>query len=382
MKPRADIVIISEDFPPNAGGIAQWAMGIADGLQNAGHTVNVVTRYFARLGYYKDTKYPVEYVFGKYWRSLRSFYWWKSIRNYLKTNESPEYIIATTWNCSRALIALKKKHKFKLVTVIHGLEITRPMSRIKRGIARATFNASDLIVCVSNFTAEALNTFMNQKMQNVLILSNGVDFKRFHPIADNPLQRKYPDEDALKLITISRVVERKGHDLVLLALPKILEHVPNLKYYIVGPYHENFKQKLEAIISDHKLENHVIFTGLIHESELVQYYNLADIYIMVSKKPTAKGDTEGFGITFLEANACEVPVIGSKTGGIVDAIIDMQTGLLIPADDVDAISKAVIKLATDAALRKELGKQGRQRIIQSLNWDSLSKTLDDAISEL
>ncbi len=382
MKSGAEILIVSEDFPPNAGGIAQWAWGITNGLHKLGRSVCVFTRYFERLGFKEGTPYPVEYVFGRHWRRLRTLYWWKALRAYLRASVSPRYIIATTWNCSRALLGLKRKYSFKLVTVIHGLEITRPLSRAKRAIARATFTASDLIVCVSAFTAEALHSFMNRRMENVFILPNGVDYERFKPIQDNPLWKIHPRDGNLNLVTISRVIERKGHDLVLLALPQILEQVPKLKYYIVGPYHEDFRQKLESIIAEYNLTEHVVFTGLIDEAELVHYYNLADVYIMVSRKPTAKGDTEGFGITFLEANACEIPVIGSISGGIVDAIIDGQTGLLIPADDVEAIAEAVIKLMNDAALREKLGRQGRKRVICTLNWAALSRTLDNALNKL
>lgn len=382
MKSKPEILIVSEDFPPNAGGIAQWAFGIANGLYAMGKQVAVITRYFERLGKKTDLPYPVEYVYGNTWKQLRTWYWWKALRSYLLHNPTPKYIIASTWNCSRALIKLKKRYGFHLITVVHGLEITRPMNFIKFQFALATFRASDLIFCVSNFTSESLKQKIKLGVDKIRILPNGVDFHRFKALSENPLYEKYPKHDNLNLVTISRVIERKGHDLVIRALPQVLLQIPQLKYYIVGPWHEDFYQHLQKLISELKLDGHVIFSGLIDGSDLVNYYNLADVYIMVSKLLEDKGDSEGFGITFLEANACEVPVIGSRSGGIVDAIEDGITGLLIEANNIPAISEAIITLMSNPALRSKYGKQGRQRVIDHLNWDALSIRMYTELSQL
>jgi phosphatidylinositol alpha-1,6-mannosyltransferase len=110
-------------------------------------------------------------------------------------------------------------------------------------------------------------------------------------------------------------------------------------------------------------------------SGLPAFYNLCDAYIMPSREIASSGDTEGFGITFLEANACEKPVIGGNSGGVVDAIVDGETGLLVDPLDPAAIAEKAILLLTDKALAEKLGIQGRERIEKGFTWRVITEKM-------
>jgi len=134
------------------------------------------------------------------------------------------------------------------------------------------------------------------------------------------------------------------------------------------------RKELEDLVKKLKLSEHVIFVGYIaHEDEdLLKYYTACDVFIMPSREIKEKGDVEGFGIVYLEANACGKPVIGGKSGGVVDAIEDGVTGLLVDPQNINDISKALIKLLINKEYSSELGVTGRKRVEKEFNWKNIA----------
>ena len=182
-------------------------------------------------------------------------------------------------------------------------------------------------------------------------------------------------ENKTILMTLARVIERKGHDTVIKALASLIKSNPNIVYLIAGGFDATYRKKLEQLISDLKLQNFIYFTGYIPDNEILDYYNLCDIYIMVSKDSESKGDTEGFGITFLEANACEKPVIGSNVHGIPDAIEHEVNGFLVEPDHIESLISIIEKLLANKDYAEQIGKQGRQRIVNGYTWDIVTDKL-------
>jgi phosphatidylinositol alpha-1,6-mannosyltransferase len=112
----------------------------------------------------------------------------------------------------------------------------------------------------------------------------------------------------------------------------------------------------------------VRFAGYVPASELAGHYQLADVYIMASREIGETGDVEGFGITFLEAGACGVPVIGGRSGGVSDAVVDGSTGVLVDPLDADQIAAVLIRLLADEDLSRSMGRAGRRRVEENLQW--------------
>lgn len=376
----AKIVVFSEDFPPYSGGVAQWAAGIARGLHQIGHSVDMLTRFREELATYaeRDWPFPVRYIPGKRWPQLRTLYCYNALNEYITAFGAPELVIATTWNFARAAVPLKSRNRreFNLITVTHGLEVTRKMPRPKRWWLRHTLNRSDLVVSVSEFTRQRVLDRHKTPPEKVVALPNGVDVKKFYPGADvRELRERFNLGNGKIILTLARVIERKGHDRVIRALPRVLQAVPDAKYLICGPWEKNYLAQLQELISRLHLQQKVIFTGYMPPAELNRIYNLCDVYIMPSRELVETGDTEGFGITYLEANACEKPVIGGRSGGVGDAIVDGETGFLVDGDDVDGIAEKLILLLQDEALARRLGKAGRQRVEKRYTWEVIAREL-------
>ena len=168
-------------------------------------------------------------------------------------------------------------------------------------------------------------------------------------------------------------MKRKGHRNIVQALPKVLEKVPEAVYLIVGEGTE--EDELRQLARHCGVEHQVIFAGSVSPEELPLYYNTGDVFIMTSREIEEEGDFEGFGIVFLEANACGKPVIGGNSGGVKDAIVEGETGLLIDPLNPAKIAAALIRLLTEKSLAGRLGKKGRERVEKELSWRTISQRI-------
>jgi len=171
------------------------------------------------------------------------------------------------------------------------------------------------------------------------------------------------------VLTIARLVERKGIDVVIKAMPMVLEAIPNVVYLVIGlgPY----KGKLERLARDLGLEGRVIFVGHVSDEELPLYYCACDVFVLVSRTLTDKGEMEGFGIVYLEAGACGKPVVAGRGGGVEEAVEDGVTGLLVDPLDVGEIAEAIVRILKDKELAKRLGENGRKKAMKQPDWSAL-----------
>ncbi|MCW8889428.1 MAG: glycosyltransferase family 4 protein [Sedimenticola sp.] len=245
----------------------------------------------------------------------------------------------------------------KIISYIHGEEVTTETNYIRYGKNRGHYlRNSDAIVAVSKFTKQYLINRFNLQDSDITLIPNGVDLNKFNPgIFPSDLIKRYCLTGKFILITVGRLVPRKGMDNTIKALPIIIKSVPNVHYLIIGigPYEDRLKQ----LVNDYNLNDYVTFTGRIDESELVDHYRLCDIFIMANRT-MPDGDTEGFGLVFLEANACAKPVIGGKAGGAVEAVKDGYNGLSVDAYKPDEIANAVVSIYSDNKLRTKLITNG------------------------
>jgi phosphatidylinositol alpha-1,6-mannosyltransferase len=206
------------------------------------------------------------------------------------------------------------------------------------------------------------------EQERVVILHPGCDVIRFFPKQVSQESRQKILGERAKdrvILTVGGLVSRKGHDMVIRALPILREEVPDLTYLIVGdgPYRE----KLEELAKSLGVRDHVVFLGKVSEQDMPEMYALCDIFAMPSREQLDKCDVEGFGIVYLEANACGKPVIGGRTGGIPDAVIDGYTGFLVDPNDPRDIARTIQSLLTDKELAGKLADQGRSRVVNELS---------------
>lgn len=270
---------------------------------------------------------------------------------------------------------LRREHGIPILHFAHGEELTATaVSRFLEIEARQALTSAETVVAVSSFTRGVLLQ-RGVPAGRIHLITNGVDSARFVP---GPKSREITERHGLAgkrvLLTVGRLEERKGQDMVVRALPAILEAVPDCFYVVAGQ--GTYLESVKRMTADLGLQDRVVFAGMVREQELVDYYRTADVVIMPNRT-LANGDTEGFGLVFLEAGACGKPVIGGLDGGVPDAVEDGVTGLLVNGRSVVEVARAAARLLTDTQLSARLGEAGRRRA-QNADWKHKARDFEMA----
>ena len=264
---------------------------------------------------------------------------------------------------------LKNLFRFKVVFYIHGEEITTRSGALFDEWRAKFLNHADAIVSVSNFTRDSMTRLMGIAPTKITVIANGVNLDRFQVRVPAPdLAARYGVEGKRVLLTVGRLVPRKGMDRLVEAMPLVLRDCPDAHLLVAGE--GPLRATLSELIRTHKLEAHVTLLGAVSDEALSDLYALADVFALPNRD-MPDGDTEGFGLVFLEANASGKPVVAGRAGGAVDAVTDGVNGLTIDGTDIPAIAGALVRLLTDPVLYAKL-VQGGLQVTQRGDWRTRS----------
>lgn len=222
---------------------------------------------------------------------------------------------------------------------------------------------------VSEYTKSLLMD-MGVEESKITIVINGTNPEQFYPISKNELPNELNFEGPV-LLTVSRLVKRKGIEDAIRAFSMVVKENKKSKFIIGGEGPQ--KKELLKLRNELGLEESILFLGKINYLKLNEVYNSCDVFVLPSR--TMSPNVEGFGIVFLEANACGKPVIGTNSGGIPSAIIDKETGYIIPENDIYALKEKIEFLFNNLKEAKRIGQQGLQRVQTEANWDSQASKL-------
>lgn len=296
--------------------------------------------------------------------------------------EQPQAVQLATINEGYLGLWLQRWLKLPFVIYAHGNEILGVMKESWPKPRLALLQAAR-VLANSHFTANLVHQ-LGVASERIEIVHPGCAVDKLQPLPfrvelrQKLLGTRY--EKARVILTVGNLVARKGHDMVLRALPRVRQRVPEAVYLIVGdgPY----RTELEALVSVLGIQGSVIFAGQVKDEDLADIYAVGDVFIMPSRAQVEKCDVEGFGLVFLEANACGKPVIGGRSGGIPDAIIDGETGLLVNPHDPEDIALALTRLLSNYELANRLGEQGRKRVVNDFNWPQVGERVQGIIETI
>jgi phosphatidylinositol alpha-1,6-mannosyltransferase len=174
--------------------------------------------------------------------------------------------------------------------------------------------------------------------------------------------------EASVILSAARLVKRKGVDQLIYIFPQVVEKVKKPVMLVVagdGPEATHLKQL--AVQSG--VKEKIIFTGQVTDEQLAELFQRCQLFVLPTREE-AGGDVEGFGIVFLEANTFGKPVIGGKSGGVPDAVVDGLNGYLIEPTNLDMLLKAVVKLVEHPEVAERLGEQGKKRVVEQFDWQT------------
>jgi phosphatidyl-myo-inositol dimannoside synthase len=265
-----------------------------------------------------------------------------------------------------ALLASTTSRSLPFVVWVHGEEVNSALqSREHTLLMRVVHRRARLLLANSRNTLDVL-TASGVRADKVRVVYPGVDTERFANA--RPIR---PTGDGPVLLTVGRLQRRKGHDLVLQALPALRRRHQALRYVIVGDGEE--RGRLEQMVRDLGITEMVTFAGEVPLSDLPGYFAGCDVFVMPNR--VHHGDFEGFGIVFLEAAAAGRPVVGGRSGGVPEAIAEGESGLLVTGDDAGELASTLEGLLADAAFRQRLGCAGRERVHSRFTWQASADRL-------
>lgn len=369
------LLIATIEFPPQKGGVANYLASLAGHLPQEKVIVLAPDNHPQTISLEKRDGYKIyrKKIISKFpllwpkWLPLL-FYLFRIVRQ----EKIEAILVGQVLPVGTAALAVKRILGIPFFVSCHGMDILVPQSvpRKNRILLKILAEARGIITN-SHFTKRELVNLGVAEEKVVVVYPCPGEKKEASPSVREEVRRKYNLQDKKILLTVGRLVERKGHDKVVEALPKILEYVPNVVYIVVGDGPE--KEKLQVLSSKLQVQDKVMFAGEVSKEKLRAFYELCDIFIMVPRQ--IGSDVEGFGTVYLEANQYGKPAIAGRSGGVAEAVEDGVTGLLVDPTDVDQTAEAVIKLLTDKNLANRLGQQGKERekeIFNGINkWKKL-----------
>lgn len=369
-------LVVTNDYPPRPGGIQEFVQVMVDGFTPS----DVV-------------------VYASTWRGraaeCRAY---DAERPYLTVREDTSVLLPeprrtrraceiaraegceTVWFGAAAPLglmapALRRVGVNRLVATTHGHETGWAQLPGARSLLRRIGDGVDVVTYLSEYQHTRIGAVLSpQAAQRMAQLSPGVDTARFRPelrtapeVAE--LRKSYGLADRPVAVCVSRLVPRKGQDTLIRAWPQVKRAVPDAALLIGsgGPY----RKELERIVRETGVERDVVFTGPLPWADLPLYYALGDVFAMPCRTRRAGLDVEGLGIVYLEASATGLPVVAGDSGGAPDAVIEGETGYVVPGRDVDQTARRIAELLADPGLSAKLGAAGRSWVERRWQWSTI-----------
>ncbi len=374
------ILLVTNDFGPRTGGIETFVIGLLERI--TGHEVTVFTSQQGETSEYDQRwldKFGVRVIRDRSKILLPSWRVTRAVKKVVASHNIEIVVFGAAAPLALMSSALRKSGVKKIIALTHGHEVwwakifpfNLAIKRIGKGVDHLTY--------LGEFTRQAISKALTDKSAKEMVkIAPGIDTAHFIPQPDGMQKRKELGlQDKKIIISVGRLVHRKGQDKLIEAMPEVLRKIPNAHLLIVGegPY----KNHLEKLVNKLSLKENITFAGRIMYDRLPSYLSAADLFAMPSRSRFFGLEVEGLGIVYLEASACGIPVLAGNSGGAPDAVLEGVTGFCVDGTNVAEIASAVIEICSDAERASHMGAAGRNWIVDQWRWDIWSKEFNELL---
>ena len=375
-----NILVITNDFGPRTGGIETFVMGLLERIVD--HKVFVFTSEQDDTSEYDQQwlkKFGVQVIRDRSRILLPSLRVAKRAKEIAQMHNIEVVVFGAAAPLALMATKLRKAGVKKIIALTHGHEVwwarIFPFNLAMKRIG----NSVDHLTYLGEFTRQAISRSLSQKsIDSMVKIAPGIDTSHFSPKADVTQRRtELGLEDKKIIISVGRLVHRKGQDKLIEAFPTIVREIPNAHLLIVGegPYRAHLEKSVEKL----SLKENVTFVGRIFYNDLPSYLSASDVFVMPSRSRFFGLEVEGLGIVYLEASACAIPVVAGISGGAPDAVQEGITGLCVDGTNVAQIAEAVIHICSDSKRATKMGLAGRNWVIEQWQWEIWSKQFNSLL---
>jgi phosphatidylinositol alpha-1,6-mannosyltransferase len=368
-------LLVTNDFPPRPGGIQQFVHNLAV-RQPPGSVVVYSSTWRGAAEF--DAEQPFEVVRESTGILLPTPAVARRAAELARAHGCDSVLFGAAAPLGLLAHGLRRKTGVeRAVGITHGHEIGWAALPGARGLLRRIARGNDVITYLGEYQRTRLDRALHG-LTDLRRLAPGVDVDKFHPGVDgSAVRRRHGLSDRPVVVCVSRLVPRKGQDMLIRALPEIRRRVPGAALLLVsgGPY----RTTLERLARENDVASDVVFTGSVPWAELPDHYAAGDVYAMPCRTRAAGLDVEGLGIVYLEASATGLPVVGGDSGGAPDAVRDGETGYVVGGADVPAIATRVAELLADPVKAKAMGTAGRAWVEAEWRWETQAARLTDLL---
>ena len=375
------VLFVTNDFGPRAGGIETFIIGL---IQRRPFGQTIVYTSFQENSAQFDADWLANYGVRVIRDRSKILLPTPRVALHLRGIIKKEGITTAAFGAAAPLgllsASMKRAGVVRTVALTHGHEVwwakVFPFNLLLRRIGSTV----DVLTYLGEFTRKAISKALSARAQSAMVkIAPGIDVEHFISTDASSLRESLGLADKKVIVSVGRLVHRKGQDHLIEAMPEILKNVPRAHLLLVGegPYREH----LQNLVHQLKLESSVTFIGRIQYQDLPMYICVGDIFAMPSRSRLMGLEVEGLGIVYLEASSCGLPVLAGDSGGAPDAVIQNETGLVVSGTDNKEIASAAVALLTNLEASQKMGTVGRQWIVDNWRWEIWSKTFEELLKK-
>ena len=361
-------LVITNDFPPDVGGIESFVYGLVS--RQPADSIVVLTSSTPG-GVEFDRTQDFEVIRHKSSVLLPDPRVRKFVLGVLAAHDCDRVLFGAAAPLGLLAGSLRAAGVERLVAVTHGHEVGWASLPGSRRLLRGVGENTDVMTYLGDYTRRGIGRALTpDAARRMRRLAPGIDAQRFHPrnVVDGFRVREELNLGSRRVIVcVSRLMPRKGQDTLIQALPLVQQRVPDAALLLVGE--GKYRSKLEGMIRAEGLGDDVILAGLVSDEELPAYIAAGDVFAMPCRTRNRGLDVEGLGIAYLEASATGLPVITGDSGGATSAVLEGETGYEVSGNSVYPLADAITTLLTDRELSMRLGRAGRSWVEREWRWD-------------
>jgi phosphatidylinositol alpha-1,6-mannosyltransferase len=366
------VLIVTNDFPPRAGGIQSFVHALAVRLP-PGEVVVYASAWEGAASFDERAPFPVVRHPTSLMLPVPSVA--RRAARILKSSGCDTVLFGAAAPLGLLAPSLRRAGARRIVAITHGHEAGWAVLPGARSLLRRIGDSVDVMTYLGEFTRARLARALSpQAVGRLARLAPGVDTDAFRPeVGGSAIRERLGLADTPVVVCVSRLVTRKGQDTLIRAWPQVRAACGAVLLLVGGGPAESRLRRLAGQLG---VAGSVVFTGPVPGEELPAYYDAGDVFAMPCRTRRGGLDVEGLGIVYLEASAAGLPVVGGDSGGAPDAILDGETGYVVPGGDAAAVAGRITQLLADPAAAQAMGEKGLAWVDREWRWDRVARRLE------